>query len=92
MSQKYLVPSQPVTPERIHLELALLHHLTPHKLFTCLETSCAFQQWLAVHGESGRVVVGKRIENGNLIMHAWVETEHAIFFKESDFEAVEWIF
>ena len=89
---KNYISSKTFTPEMLHTELAILHVLTPHRWLSCFETACAFQLWLAFHGEASQVVLGKRIENHQLCMHAWVETENAVFFKESEFDIVEWQF
>ena len=81
-----------ISPETLHTELAILHYLTPHKWLACFETACAFQMWLALHGEASQIKIGKRIQNQRLCMHAWVETENAVFFKESNFDIVDWQF
>ena len=80
----------PFTPGRIHCELAILQHLTPHSLFACFELACAFQLWLAAHGESSEVVLGKCIIDHKIRMHAWVKTENAVFFKDGEFDIVDW--
>ncbi len=86
----YTSKKLPVLPQTIHTELAILHRLTPHSLFACFELACVFQQWLALHGEPSKVVLGKCIINHKFRMHAWVETDHAIFFKEGTYDIVEW--
>ncbi len=91
VTQKYR-RTNTYTPELLHTELAILHHLMPQSFNNCFDLACAFQQWLAVHGECSQVVVGKKIANEKLSMHAWIETENAVFFKESEFEKVDWAF
>ena len=90
-TQKY-IQSEEYTPESLHTELAIVHHLMPKSLNNCFDLSCAFQQWLALHGVHSEVVVGKRVTADKLVMHAWVETENAVFFKETEFERINWVF
>lgn len=71
----------------IALALKLIDRFMPRPWIACLETACAFQIWLAVHGENSTVCIGKRIENGRLLMHAWVRTDSAVFFDDARFTA-----
>ena len=84
--QKKLGITRHYYPEDLHLELALLARLTPRPLVACFENACAFQQWLACHGEISEIRIGKRLEGDRLYMHAWVETEDAVFFRDGEFE------
>lgn len=73
-------------PEDMHLDLAILACLTPRPFAACFENACAFQQWLACHGEMSEIRIGKRLDEGRLYMHAWLETKDAVFFKNGQFE------
>ena len=54
----------------------------------CFETACAFSVWLACHGQKSTIRMGKRLENRQLLMHAWVESAGELFFYDARFEPV----
>ena len=77
-----------ISPKDISLELSVLDHLIPHRIMACLELSCAMQIWLALHGNSSHVVLGKRVENSQILAHAWLETSSEPFFFDDRFEPI----
>ncbi len=66
-------------------ELRFLQRCTLPPYVACLELSCAWQNWLALHSQSSTIRIGKRIENGKLLMHAWVTTDAGAFFDAPGF-------
>lgn len=85
----YVVPGtrHHVTRDDVAVALKLIDRFMPRPWIACLETACAFQVWLAMHGENSTVCIGKRIETGRLLMHAWVRSESDEFFADARFEA-----
>ena len=77
--------SRPILPNDVGFELSVVNRLMPHRLTACLELSCAMQIWLALHGNRSRVVVGKRVENSQILAHAWLETSNQPFFFDDRF-------
>lgn len=54
----------------------------------CLEKACALTQWFACHGVKADIVIGHCVQDGQLLMHAWVEVDHEKkFFYDSKFNA-----
>ncbi len=74
-----------VARDDIAVAMKLIDRCMPRPWIACLETACAFQVWLAMHGENASVCIGKRIENGRILMHAWVRTDTDEFFADSRF-------
>ena len=72
-------------PNDVRFELSVVNRLMPHRIAACLELSCAMQMWLALHGNESHVVIGKRLENDRILVHAWVETEGEPFFFDARF-------
>ena len=79
---------RPILPEDVRFELSVVNRLMPHRLAACLELSCAMQIWLALHGNESHVVVGKRVENSQFFVHAWLETSVKPFFFDDRFVPV----
>jgi|GEM_PF-6426740 len=52
----------------------------------CLESACALQLWLALHGHASRICLGKRLEGSRLRMHAWLESSPHAYFYDPRFE------
>ncbi len=77
-----------IHPDDVHLELSVVQRLLPHRIIACLELACAMQIWLAMHGNRAHVVVGKRVENGRILAHAWLETQAEPFFFDDRFVPV----
>lgn len=77
-----------ILPQDMVWELRWIHYCMPRPWIACFETACAFEVWLAFHRQRGRVCIGKRMENGHLIMHAWVQCKTAGFFDSPGFEEV----
>ncbi len=73
-------------PENMEIEMKIVRHLTFRPWIACLETACAFEQWLAFHGKPAQILIGKRVINGQIQMHAWLETESISFFKAPGFQ------
>ena len=69
-------------------ELRLLQRMQWKPWVACLETACAFSVWLACHGQRSTIKLGKRVENGMIMMHAWVESYGEKFFYDARFEPV----
>ena len=78
-----------IEPEDFGIEMKILQKLMPKPWLACLEQACAFEIWLAFHGQASRVCIGKRVECGRLLMHAWLETEPAPFFYDDRFVKVD---
>ena len=72
----------------VSFELSCVMRLMPKPYVACLELACTLQIWLAMHGDRARVVIGRRVENGRILMHAWVETINASFFADERFVPV----
>lgn len=79
-----------IEPEDLGFELRLLNKLMPKPYLACFEQACAFQLWLACHGQKAQVCIGKRMENDELLMHAWLETEPEPFFYDARFQEITW--
>lgn len=75
-------------PDDLQFELKCLNKLMPKPYIACLEQACALQLWLAWHGQTTRLCIGKRIENGQLLMHAWLESTPEPFFYDSRFQEI----
>ena len=67
-------------------EIRLLQKCTFPPHIACLELACAWQQWLALHGQDSTIHIGKRLANGKLSMHAWVTSTNASYFDAPGFE------
>ena len=82
-----LIPEQThaFTPDNLKLEMKIISRMSCPPWIACFETACAFEQWLAIHGETSQICIGKRLENGRLLMHAWVQTKSASFFRDNRF-------
>lgn len=75
-------------PDDMRCELRLIELCKRPPRIACLETACAFDLWLAAHGQKAEVCIGKRMEGGRIRMHAWVATEPEPFFYDGRFVEV----
>lgn len=75
-----------VQTENVANELRLAERVLSIPWGTCLEFSCAVQIWFAIHGQRSEICLGKRLQDGRLLMHAWIKTERDTFFEDSRFE------
>ena len=55
--------------------LGVITRLVPSRIAACLELACALQVWFALHGRRTEICLGKRIEKGRLLLHAWIEPD-----------------
>lgn len=75
-------------PDDMRYELCFIGKCRIPPRIACFETACAFDLWLAAHGQQAKVCLGKRVEQGEILMHAWVETDPEPFFYDSRFREV----
>jgi hypothetical protein len=54
----------------------------------CLERACSLQLWLALHGCVSQVCIGKCVVDGELAMHAWVESAGYRYYYDERFGLV----
>ena len=81
-------PATPIKASGIQWELRFIERMQIRPWIACFETSCAFSVWLAWHGQKSRIKLGKRVENGIFMMHAWVESQNERFFYDARFEPI----
>ena len=74
-----------ILPDDVQFELSVVRRLMPRRIAACLEMACAMQIWLAFHGCRAKVALGKRVENGQILAHAWLETRNGHFFFDDRF-------
>lgn len=78
--------AQSFLQDDLNLEQKVLQRFSLKPWIACLETACSFEQILAFHGEPCVIRIGKCFENGQIYMHAWVETASASYFKDERYE------
>ncbi|MBR4985374.1 MAG: lasso peptide biosynthesis protein [Proteobacteria bacterium] len=74
-----------IEPDDMKFELRFIEKCKCPPRIACFEASCALTLWLAAHGQTAKVCIGKRLENGHLLMHAWVESDSNPFFYDGRF-------
>ncbi|MBO4349460.1 MAG: lasso peptide biosynthesis B2 protein [Proteobacteria bacterium] len=78
-------PAHPILANDMQWELQFIERMQIRPWVACFETSCAFSVWLSCHGQRSTIRLGKRVENGIFMMHAWVESKDEKFFYDARF-------
>ena len=81
-------PATPIKASDMQRELRLIERMQVHPWVACFETACAFSLWLGWHGQKSTIRLGKHVENGDFMMHAWVESCGEKFFYDARFEPI----